>query len=77
MDQFTDYLPMVFFGFIILVHLIRIIYLVVKPGVLPRARYFENRQLSNLQLGIYYGITIILVSLLAWLRYFSDWAMLP
>ncbi|HRF26867.1 MAG TPA: hypothetical protein PKW54_05980 [Ferruginibacter sp.] len=76
MSQITGYLPLIFFGFIILVHVIRIIYLMVKPGLLPKIRYFENRQLSAIQLGIYYVITILMLSLLIWLRYFSDWAML-
>ncbi len=58
MKNLFDIIVLVVFGFVILVHILKIAYLIFKFSALKKISTISNRNLSDTQLGLYYLITI-------------------
>ncbi len=59
MKNILDIIVLVVLGFVILMHLFKIIYLLFQPKLFDRISTITNKNLSDRQLILYYLITIL------------------
>ena len=62
MKNILDIIVLVVLGFVILMHLFKIIYLLFQPKLFDRISTITNKNLSDRQLILYYLITIFALS---------------
>lgn len=58
MKNILDIIVLVVLGFVILTHLLKIVYLLFRPKLFDRISTITNKNLSDRQLILYYLITI-------------------
>lgn len=58
MKKVLDILVLVVFGFVIIMHFLKIVYIVFKFSFLKKIPAISNKRLSDWQLTLYYLITI-------------------
>jgi hypothetical protein len=59
MKYFLSVSVIVMFGIVVLIHIIKIVYLIFKPKKLEKFKTFSNRHLSTFELVVYYTVAVV------------------